>query len=113
MVIKNNDNNQDSVIIQQGNANRPWSIASGPNLRIIQHWSAEDPISILETSTGERVYTLGPCFESHEDAQSFAAFFEERTGISLAEFLAPWWIAFEQWMAEMEASGEVPTITNE
>jgi len=65
MVIKN-DNNQDSIVTQQGNVNRPWSIASGLNLGIVKQCSAEDPISILESSTGERVYTFGPVFESEE-----------------------------------------------
>lgn len=113
MVIKNNDNNQDSIIIQQGNANHPWSVVCGPNLRIVQQGSVEDPWSILESSTGERVYTLGPVFESEEESLSFAEFFEEQAGISLDEFWAPLWILYEQFMAEEGASGEAPTITNE
>ena len=112
MVIKNNDHNQDSIIIQQGNANCPGSTVSGPDLRIIQECSAEDPYTILESSTGERVYAFGPVFESEEDRLSFKKSFEEHTGVSLDEFLAPYWIAFEQYMAEQEASGEAPA-TNE
>jgi len=112
MVIKNVNNNQDSLIIDQGNANRPWGVVVGPNLRIIQKFSNENPYTIVESSTGERVYVLGPVFDTEEEAKRFEEFFEELNGISLAEFLAPVFIAYEQYMAEQQASGETPT-TNE
>jgi len=111
MVIKN-DNNQDSLIIDQGNANRPWGVVIGPNLRIIQEFSNENPCTIVESSTGERVYVLGPVFDTEEEAKRFEEFLKEQTGMSMAEFLAPLFIAYEQFMAEQQASGATPT-TNE
>lgn len=112
MVIKNDNQDSDNVVINQGNANNPWTTVSGPDLRIVKQSSAEDPISIIESSTGERFYTFGPVFEYDEEARLFAEHFEELSGISLAEFLAPLWEAYEQFVAEQK-SAENPSASNE